>query len=137
MDFSYEAFTIDFNKIEEVQLSVNDTENFDYRGKPKKNWLRNSLQDISGQLAIDRPFNRSGKDAELYPSYPEFTSKETSYVYYDRPDLFGGAYTRDKFYYAVEPFQLSGLDDLTASNFKLDGTLVSAGIVADIQQPLE
>ena len=136
MDFSYEAFTIDFNKIEEVQLSVNDTENFDYRGKPKKNWLRNSLQDISGQLAIDRPFNRSGKDADLYPSYPEFTSKETSYVYYDRPDLFGGAYTRDKFYYAVEPFQLSGLDDLTASNFKLEGTLVSAGIVADIEQPL-
>lgn len=136
MEFSYEAFTIDFNKIEEVQLSVNDTENFDYRGRPKKNWLRNSLQDISGQLAIDRPFNRSGKDAELYPSYPEFTSKETSYVYYDRPDLFGGAYTRDKFYYAVEPFQLSGLDDLTASNFKLEGTLVSAGIVADIEQPL-
>ena len=136
MNFSYEAFTIDFNKIEEVQLSVNDTENFDYRGRPKKNWLRNSLQDISGQLAIDRPFNRSGKDADLYPSYPEFTSKETSYVYYDRPDLFGGAYTRDKFYYAVEPFKLSGLDDLTASNFKLEGTLVSAGIVADIEQPL-
>jgi hypothetical protein len=136
MNFSYEAFTIDFNRIEEVQLSVNDTENFDYRGRPKKNWLRNSLQDISGQLTIDRPFNRSGKDADLYPSYPEFTSKETSYVYYDRPDLFSGAYTRDKFYYAVEPFQLSGLDDLTASNFKLEGTLVSAGILADIEQPL-
>lgn len=136
MDFSYEAFTIDFNKIEEVQLSVNDTENFDYTGRPKRNWLRNSLQDISGQLAIDRPFNRSGKDADLYPSYPEFTSKETSYVYYDRPNLFDGAYTRDQFYYAVEPFQLSGLDDLTASNFKLEGTLVSAGIVEDIEQPL-
>ena len=136
MEFSYEAFTIDFNKIEEVQLSVNDTENLDYRGRPKKNWLRNSLQDISGQLAIDRPFNRSGKDADVYPSYPEFTSKETSYVYYDRSDLFGGAYTRDKFYYAVEPFKLSGLDNLTASNFKLEGTLVSAGIVADIEQPL-
>ena len=136
MDFSYEAFTIDFNTIEAVHLSVNDPENLDYRGRPKKIWLNNSLQDISGQLAIDRPFNRSGKDADRYQSYPEFTSKETSFVYYDRPDLYGGAYERSDFYYAVEPFQLSGLDNLTASNFQLEGTLVSAGIVADIDQPL-
>ena len=136
MKFSYEAFTIDFSKIEEVQLSIDDTENVDYRGRPKKIWLKNSLQDISGQLAIDRPFNRSGKDADSYPSYPEFTSKQTSYVYYDRPDLYGGAYERSDFYYAVEPFQLSGLDHLTAANFKLEGTLVAAGIVADIEQPL-
>ena len=50
--------------------------------------------------------------------------------------MFGGAYERSDFYYAVEPFQLSGLDNLTASNFQLEGTLVSAGIVADIDQPL-
>ena len=46
------------------------------------------------------------------------------------------AHMKDDFYYAVEPFQLSGLDNLTASNFRLEGTLVSAGIVADINQPL-
>ena len=136
MNFSYESFTIDFNKIGEVQLSVNDTDDLDYRGRPKKMWLKNSLQEISGQLVIDRPFNRSGKDASLYPSYPEFMSKERSFVYYDRPELYGGAYARSDFYYAVEPFQLSGLDDLTASNFRLEGTLVSAGIVGDIEQPL-
>ena len=136
MSFDYEEFTIDFNKIEAVQLSVNDPGNLDYRGRPKKIWLQNSLQDISGQLAIDRPFNRSGKNADRYPFYPEFTSKETSFVYYDQPDLYGGAYSRDDFYYAVEPFQLSGLDNLTLANFKLEGTLVTAEIVADITQPL-
>ena len=136
MDFSYDTYTISFSKIEEVLLSVNDVKNLDYRGRPKKIWLKNSLQDISGQLAIERPSNRSGKDAAAYPSYPEFRSQETSFVYYDRQDLYDGAYGRSDFYFAVRPFQLLGLDNLTKSNFKLDGTLVSAGIVPDIEKPL-
>lgn len=136
MAFNYTAFTIDFNKIEEVRLSVNDWENLNYRGEPTKIWLKNSLQDISGRLAIDAVFNRSGNESDLHPTYPEFTSKGTSYVYYDNPGLFDGAYKRDDFYYAVEPFELTGLDDLTAENFQLDGTLVAAGIVPEITQPL-
>lgn len=136
MAFDYDAFTIDFNKIDEVQLSVNDLENLNYRGEPKKIWLKNSLQDISGSLAIDAPFNRSGNESDLHPTYPEFTSKGTSYVYYDNPGLFDGAYKRDNFYYAVEPFELTGLDNLTADNFQLEGVLVSAGIVPEIHQPL-
>lgn len=136
MAFDYEGFTIDFNRIEEVRLSVNDLEDLNYRGEPKKIWLKNSLQDISGRLAIDSPFNRSGKEAERHPTFPEFTSDETSFVYYDDPGLYSGAYNRGSFYYAVEPFKLTGLDALTVENFKLDGTLVSAGIVPEIAQPL-
>ena len=136
MAFDYEGFTIDFNRIEEVRLSVNDLEDLDYQGEPKKIWLKNSLQDISGRLAIDSPFNRSGKEAELHPTFPEFTSNETSFVYYDDPGLYSGAYNRGTFYYAVEPFELTGLDALTVENFKLEGTLVSAGIVPEITQPL-
>lgn len=136
MAFDYNRFTIDFNRIEEVRLSVNDLDNLDYRGEPKKIWLKNSLQDISGRLAIDSPFNRSGREAELHPTFPEFTSNETSYVYYDDPGLFSGAYNRSTFYYAVEPFELTGLDALTVENFKLEGALVSAGIVPEIVQPL-
>ena len=43
---------------------------------------------------------------------------------------------RDRFYYAVEPFKIEGLDELTRENLKLAGTLVSAGIVPDITRPL-
>ena len=136
LEFSYETFTIDFNKIEEVRLSINDTESTDVIGRPRRIWLNNALQDISGQLAIDHPTNRSGKKAESFPSYPEFTSKGTSFVYYDQPQLYEAAYIRDRFYYAVEPFKIEGLDELTRENLKLAGTLVSAGIVPDITRPL-
>ena len=136
LEFSYEAFTIDFNKIEEVRLSINDSESLDYQGRPRRIWLNNALQNISGQLAVDHPMNRSGNWSEKYPSYPEFKSKGTSFVYYDQPDLHASAYDRSNFYYAVEPFQLKGLDELTRENLKLEGTFVSAGIVPDINRPL-
>lgn len=136
MAFNYEGFTIDFRKIDEVRLSINDLENVDYRGLPQRVWLRNGLQDISGRLAIDHPNNRSGNWSGAHPTYPQFTSNETSFVYYDSPNLFDGAYHRNSFYFAVRPFQLNGLDQLTRDNLYLDGTLVSGGIVPDIEQPL-
>ena len=83
MAFDYDAFTIDFNKINEVQLSVNDLETLNYRGEPKKIWLKNSLQDISGSLAIDAPFNRSGNESDLHPTYPEFSSQGTGALQFD------------------------------------------------------
>ncbi|MDA0913394.1 MAG: hypothetical protein O3B11_06150 [Bacteroidetes bacterium] len=136
MEFDYERFTIDFRKIEEVRLSINDFESLDYRGEPEKIWLKNALENISGKLAIDHPGNRSGKWSMDHPSYPKFTSNETSFVYYDSPALYNGAYNRNNFYYAVMPFELNGLDQLTREDLKLDGTLVSSGIVPEIEQPL-
>ena len=136
MQFDYESFTIDFRKIEEVRLSINDFESLDYRGEPQKIWLKNALENISGKLAIDYPENRSGKWSKDHPSYPKFTSNETSFVYYDSPALYNGAYNRNRFYYAVRPFELKGLDQLTRENLKLDGTLISSGIVPEIEQPL-
>jgi len=136
MQFDYERFTIDFRKIEEVRLSINDFETLDYRGEPQKIWLKNTLENISGKLAIDHPGNRSGKWSMDHPSYPKFTSNETSFVYYDSPALYNGAYNRNSFYYAVRPFDLNGLDQLTRENLKLDGTLVSSGIVPEIERPL-
>lgn len=134
--FDYSDFTIDFNAIESVRLSVYNQTELNSRGMPSRHWLKSRLEGVSGTLEIDYPTNRSGRRSELHPEYPIFKSIKTSFVYYDRLDLFEGAYQRDEFYYAVEPFEMQKLDNLTKSSFQLDGTLVSAGILEDLTHPL-
>ena len=134
--FDYSDFTIDFNAIESVRLSVYNNEELNARGMPRRYWLKNQLEGVSGTLEIDYPTNRSGRRSELHPEYPVFKSAKTSFVYYDRFDLYEGAYSRDEFYYAVQPFEMERLDNLKKSTFQLEGTLVSAGILEDLPQPL-
>ena len=135
--FDYSDFTIDFDAIETVQLSVYNEDELNNRGIPRKRRLNSQIEGVSGTLSIDYPTNRSGRRSDLHPDYPVFESTVTSFVYYDRFDLFEGAYDRDDFYFAVEPFQLKKLDNLTKSGFTLDGTLVSAGILKDLPLPLK
>jgi len=135
--FDYSDFTIDFDAIESIQLSVYNEDELNSRGTPRKRSLNSQIEGVSGTLSIDYPTNRSGRRSELHPDDPVFESTVTSFVYYDRFDLFEGAYDRDEFYFAVEPFQLKRLDNLTKSGFTLDGTLVSAGILKDLPLPLK
>ena len=136
LSFNYKEFSIDFNSIEAVRLSVYNEEELTNRGTPRKHWLQSQLEGVSGSLSIDYPTNRSGRRSELHPDFPIFESTKTSYVYYDRFDLFEGAYDRDRFHYVVEPFQMKKLDNLTKKNFQLKGTLISAGILPDLEEPL-
>ena len=137
LSFDYSDFTMDFNAIESVRLSVYSEDELNGQGFPRKHWINNRIEGVSGTLAIDYPTNRSGRRSEFHPEYPVFESTKTSFVYYDQFDLFEGAYQRDQFYYAVEPFQLEKLDNLTKANFQLDGTLVSAGILKDLKLPIK
>lgn len=135
--FDYDAFTIELNQIEGVRMSVNDFNNLDARGFPTKRRVRSVLSEVSGKLSIDHPNNRSGIWSANHEEYPIFTSIDPSFVYFDQPELYSGAYKRDDFYYAVDPFVLNGLDDLTAESLSFKGTLVSAGILKDLYQPLK
>tara|TARA_B110000503_G_scaffold14381_1_gene19612 strand:- start:6219 stop:10703 length:4485 start_codon:yes stop_codon:yes gene_type:complete len=134
--FDYDSFSIELNQISSVNLSVNEDSNLDARGNPFKQRVRTVLSEVSGTLAIDHPNNRSGVWSRLHAEYPIFTSIDPSFVYFDQPELYQGAYKRDAFYYAVDPFVLKRLDDLTSETLKFNGTLVSAGILADLQEPL-
>ena len=136
MRFDYTAFSLDFRKIEQVRFWIQDPDELDYKGNPRKKQVKSTLEMVSGTLSIDHPTNKSGVRANLHTNYPLFSSLETSFVFYESPALHNGAYHRDRFYYAVEPFELKNLDELNASNLVLPGTLVSAGIMDDIKEPL-
>ena len=134
--FDYESFSIQLDQIEGISMFVNDPDNVDGRGNARKKRVRSTLENVSGSLAIDHPNNRSGIWSANHPEFPVFTSIDQSYVYFDQPVLFEGAYERDRFYYAVDPFVLNGLDDLTAETLVFQGTFVSAGILEDLNEPL-
>ena len=103
MDFSYEAFTIDFNTIEAVHLSVNDPK-MDYRGRPKKIWLNNSLQDISANWPLTGPSIALERQAlSIVPRI----HKQKRVLFTMTGPTCTAAHMKGNFY-AVEPFQLSG-----------------------------
>ena len=134
--FDYDAFSIRFNQIEGVQMHVDDMQKRDHRGRPKKHRVLSKLEQVTGYLQVDHPLNRSGLRSMQYPEYPIFTSEQSSFVYFDQADLYDGAYVRDDFYYAVDPFVMKGLDQLDQSSLILEGVLVSGGIMPDVEEPL-
>ena len=130
--FSYDNYRIELNKIEDLNIKVANGEVDNY-GKRKYDIVNNTIHDLSGYLEIDEPDNKSGR--RLNPQYPRLTSTKESYVYYDAPQIQGGRYKRDLFYYAIDPFVFEGINDLTFDNTEFVGELKS-NIFPPIRQNL-
>jgi len=75
--FSYDKFKLDLPDIREMKMQVRTGERDQY-GLPIMRTVRNKIENMSGELLIDDPMNKSGlKD---YPRYPIFYSKKDAYV---------------------------------------------------------
>lgn len=135
-DFDYDEFAIALKEVDQVTIQVDDPDERDALGQPVKRTVQSKLERVSGTLYVDHPTNRSGWRSESYPQYPVFNSDETSYVFYDDSRIWDGAYNRETFYYAVEPFEFKKLDTFSEDELTFNGTLISAGILPDISQPL-
>ena len=48
-----------------------------------------------------------------------------SHVYYDAPRIRGGAYHRDRFNYAVDPFVIDSLDNFANEDLLFTGELLA------------
>lgn len=135
-DFDYEAFSIELNAVESCKLRVNDEEERDARGRPKRKLVRNKLEYIQGVLRVDVPINRSGRLSDVYPEYPVLVTEEPSYVYWDDASIEDGAYERDRFRFVVEPFTLDSLDALGRRELVFAGTLESGDLLPPLQEDL-
>ena len=131
--FDYNLFQINMATIDSMRFKV---ESFytDINGNRELVNVRNTLQDINGELLIDKPNNKSGK--ESYTEYPIFRSGRESYVYYQRGETFGGVYDKERFFVELEPFEIDSLDNTSTQGLKFKGTLFSAGIFPDIEQDI-
>ena len=131
--FEYETFKINLIKVDSLSIRVKAGER-DIYGNQNLVRVKTVIEDIQGDLLIDGPNNKSGtKDLSHYPI---FNSRKESYVYYDRTSIQDGAYSRDKFYFKLEPFTIDSLNNFGNDALAFKGRFVSAGIFPDFDENL-
>jgi hypothetical protein len=82
--------------------------------------VQSTIENITGTVFIDDPGNKSGiKDNA---EYPIFKSAKDSYVYYDESSIAHGVYTRDTFYFRLDPYIIDSLNSFDAQGMKYTGT---------------
>ncbi len=132
--FDYDMFRISMPDIDSMRFAVEEFSDGTRMpgSRPRLVNVKNTLQDINGELLIDKPNNKSGK--VQYHDYPIFKSGTGSYVYYDRRSIYDGVYDREKFFVELEPFEIDSLDNTSTEGLKFAGVFVSAGIFPDMPQ---
>ncbi|HPW43881.1 MAG TPA: hypothetical protein PK376_08755 [Bacteroidales bacterium] len=133
--FNYDTFRLNMPTIDTMRFKVNSFETDDY-GKRKLVEIKTPITNISGQMLIDHPANKSG--LVLQPRYPIFTSNKESFVYFDQKPEFKEAYNRDLVNYYIEPFTFENLEEFETESIRFRGFFNSGGIFPDnIDHPLE
>ncbi|MCQ2284194.1 MAG: hypothetical protein MJZ57_04770 [Bacteroidales bacterium] len=134
--FEYDRFLVDMDVIDTLIMYVEDKNGpMDMYGDYHLRRVKSEIEEISGTLFIDAPGNKSG--LVNYPDYPIFEARKGGKVFYDKPEVLGGVYDRNRFYYAVDQFRIVNLDNFVIDSMKFTGALVSGGIFPDIAEPLK
>lgn len=128
-DFSYEQFSFDMPKVDSLFFYVPEFNNPD-----TDHMVMTPLYGLVGSLKVDMPDNHSG--LKKNKEYPIFESRENSFVYYDKQEIRGGQYVKDRFYYTLHPFTINSLVDFVTDSLQFNGVLTSGGIFPDITYPL-
>ncbi len=131
--FNYQDFNIDLKSVDSLRFKV-PSDSVDERGRKRLVPIKSILQQLNGKLSIDNPGNKSG----FVPNdeYPIFVCTNKSFIYYDYPEIFGGVYKRDKFYYHLDPFSIDSLNTLKKEGLIFEGSMVSADIFPEWRQQL-
>lgn len=134
--FSYDHFNFDFVVIDSMVFYVEDkTQAPDMRGEYPLKRVRSYVEDINGVLYVEDPNNKSS--TLPMPKYPYFESRAPGKVYYDHDYVYNKVYDRNRFYFAVEQFTITHLDDYNTDSLLFNGYLYSDGIFPDLHMPLK
>ncbi len=130
--FRYDSFKVNLQDIDSLKMQVleKDAKN----GSSKAVDINNLIEDLTGELLIDKPTNKSG--LKNFPQYPVFSSRGDSYVYFDDPSIQKGVYHRDKVYFEVYAFNVDSLDNFDRQGMRLKGKFESGGMLPPIEQTL-
>ncbi|UTW62222.1 hypothetical protein KFE98_19805 [bacterium SCSIO 12741] len=131
--FKYDSFLIRMPHIDSMRINV-ELEEMDTYGRHKMKRVRTVIEQINGVLEIDKPSNKSGKIP--IKRWPVFRSFDRSYAYYDKGEVLGGVYDRNRFMFELEPFVFDSLDNFQNSAIQFDGTFKSGGVFEDFTQTL-
>jgi hypothetical protein len=131
--FDYNEFKIEMQDIDSLKISI-FTNEYNQYGEPILERIENAMEDMTGQLLIDDPQNKSG--LANFPQYPSFTSRGGSYIYFDDQSIQNGVYHRDDFYFHLEPFTIDSLDNFSPEAIAPKGTFISAGILPPMEMEM-
>ncbi len=131
--FKYDQFKIKMVNTDSIRILAESFET-DAKGRHHLVPVKSVIERLTGELAIDRPDNKSG--IKGLHNYPVLRSDSNSFVYYDKRSIQGGAYKRDNFYFRVDPFTIDSLARFTNAGLHFGGMFSSAGIVPDMREEL-
>ena len=132
--FNYDDFRINMDNIDSMRFKVESFEK-NSLGQRELVDVQTVLQELTGELLIDEPNNKSGR--KQYTEYPIFRSAQNSYIYYDKRSIFNGVYDRTTFYVTLEPFEIDSLDNISTQGLAFEGTFTSAGIFPDLNETIK
>ncbi|MFP4556340.1 MAG: hypothetical protein ACLFNU_05665 [Bacteroidales bacterium] len=132
-NFDYENFSLELASIDSLQLDY-QTDDYDSYGERILKNVTSTLENITGEILIDEPDNKSG--LIMNEDYPIFNSTKSSFVYYDDETIHNGVYNREKFFFEVFPFTFKNINNFEYSDMNFIGTLYSADIFAPIEDTL-
>ncbi len=131
--FEYDKYHILMDSVRYFDLFVPTGEEDD-KGNKLALSIASRIEHAQGVVLIDAPANKSG--VEKIPVFPSFQSKGNSYVYYDLPETQDTVYTRDSFYFELDPFSFNSLDNYLADALSFKGQMISADIFPPFKETL-
>lgn len=131
--FDYNEFKVKMKTIDSIKIFVEAFE-ADVNGNVPFKKVQTLIENVNGELRIDAPKNKSGYGKA--PTFPSFQSFKDSYAFYDKRQIFKGAYNKDKFYFKLDPFSIDSLDNFRNESLRFDGNFVSAGIFPTFKEVL-
>lgn len=107
--FDYDGYYIDMPHIDSLTIrskAKKTAGKTDAEHRPSDFTLSNKGNSQSGRFYLNDPKNRSGR--KKLAKYPSFNSTSGAYVYFNKPDVLGGAYDSTT-YFDVPPFKFDSM----------------------------
>ncbi|MCI4671177.1 MAG: hypothetical protein MRZ79_23765 [Bacteroidia bacterium] len=134
--FDYESYSILVDSVDSIRFVMNRNPDPNVKQNPLEKALNNTVfEGVTGAIHIDHPYNKSGE--KDYSHFPVFDSYSQSYLYWASNEVEGGVYSKEKMYFAVDPFVLDSLETFDPTNLQFDGEFYSSEIFPVIKQRLQ
>ncbi|OWP62505.1 hypothetical protein CDA63_14010 [Hymenobacter amundsenii] len=125
--FDYDGFFIDLVKIDSIIVKGKGSKGSVMKTRKELDWaLTNKKKNSAGRLYINAPNNKSGR--KKLGAYPSFDASTGAYVFFNKPEVLGGAYDTTV-YFDIPPFKLDSLNNKNRAAVGFKGTFVSGDIM--------
>lgn len=133
--FQYDNYKILVDSLDSLRFILVREKSLNTVFSPLQKALRNTtIEGVTGAIYINKPNNKNG--LEQLAEYPVFDSYTNSYVYWYNPNVRDGVYSKEKFFFSIDPFVLDSLESFDEAALSFEGEFYSSEIFPRIRQRL-